>query len=260
MLCEAGTQADLTQHINRSSFPVNTELFCGRCLVYVEGLSQAPGLFRDKQRHTHIILQVWPCSRYYALLLCFECMLQLLVWLQGRFKQAVAFEDALTGQEFPHEFQSMHGIGPLFKAARALIQRLSPSAETRQVLPAVHWHKLLAMLGPAVCWGLIVWLPQRQGCMAASCSLDFLCCAQDGTPAMMMPIVATSQAICSSTAEEPPPMDLNQPQEDLCSAGECFRAPDGMPGPNSGRLALLAAMWTGSPSLLCRTSGQTHDV
>ena len=60
--------------------------------------------------------------------------------LQGTFKQAVAFEDALTGQEFPHEFQSLHGIGPLFKAARTLIQRLSPSAETRQVRPATFWH------------------------------------------------------------------------------------------------------------------------
>ena len=56
VLCEAGTQADLTQHINRASFPIDTELFSGRCRVYVEGLPGAADL-HGQAAHTQTIQQ-----------------------------------------------------------------------------------------------------------------------------------------------------------------------------------------------------------
>ena len=66
---------------------------------------------------------------------------------------------------------------------------------------------------------------------------------QGGRPALMMPIAATSQAICAHDGPDEPEMDPLRPIEDLRSLGPRFTAPDG---------ALCSSTQTASSGMLSR--------
>eukprot|EP00891_Asterochloris_glomerata_P006939 jgi/Astpho2/6939/Aster-x1409 len=82
-----------------------TDLFKGQACIWIQGLpSTPPGLFKGKQRKS-------------------------MITVQGRFKQRVAFEDCLSGQEFARPARDLPPRWLVESVLIKLAQRISPSME-----------------------------------------------------------------------------------------------------------------------------------